>query len=84
MESNPIAKLYEIINDGKSGPSFFMGEIIKPIPDIEVNTQGLPLYQDDLLIDSLLKDQGDLQVNDKVLLICLGEKYLILSKVVSL
>lgn len=82
MVTNPIADLISIIDEGKSKPSFFIGEVVKVSP-LEVNTQGLPLYDDDLLIDKLLKDSNDLQKNDKVLLICLGEKYLIVSKVVE-
>lgn len=82
MVTNPIADLIKIIDEGKSKPSFFIGEVIETSP-LEVNTQGLPLYDDDLLIDKLLKDSNDLQKGDKVLLICLGEKYLIVSKVVE-
>lgn len=83
MGTNPIADLIGIIDLGKSGPSFFIGEVVKESP-LEVNTQGLPLYDDDLLIDKLLKESNDLQEKDKVLLICLGEKYLIVSKVVDI
>lgn len=83
MGTNPIADLIGIINEGKSGPSFFIGEVVKSSP-LEVNTQGLPLYEDDLLIDKLLKDSNELHIKDKVLLICLGEKYLIVSKVVDI
>ncbi|UEL47359.1 DUF2577 family protein [Terrisporobacter hibernicus] len=83
MGTNPIADLIGIIDEGKIGPSFYIGEVFKTSP-IEVNTQGLPLYDDDLLIDKLLKESNDLQEKDKVLLICLGEKYLIVSKVVDI
>ncbi|WP_343337268.1 hypothetical protein TPELB_23460 [Terrisporobacter petrolearius] len=83
MVTNPIADLIGIIDEGKTGTSFYIGEVVKTSP-IEVNTQGLPLYDDDLLIDKLLKESNDLQEKDKVLLICLGEKYLIVSKVVDI
>lgn len=83
METNPIADLLGIINEGKRVPSFFMGTVVKTSP-LQINTQGLPLYKDDLMIDKLLKDSGGLNKNDKVLLYCLGEKYLILSKVVNI
>lgn len=77
-----MADLLGIINEGKRGPSFFMGEVIKASP-IQINSQGLPLYKDDLMIDELIKKSG-LNKNDRVLLYCLGEKYLIVSKVVEI
>lgn len=115
MESNPFADLISIMRDeGKTPSSFFMGEIIKPLPNIEINTQGLPLYKSDLMIDKWLYDRNcigfecssasscpddgghkhtistnpslkdTLNPGDKVFLVCLGEKFLILSKVVDL
>lgn len=115
MESNPFADLIGIMRDeGKTPSSFFMGEVIKPLPNIEINTQGLQLYKDDLVIDKWLYDRNsiefecsnisscsddgghkhDISTNsslkntlipgDKVFLVCLGEKFLILSKVVDL
>ena len=105
MESNPFADLIGIMRDeGKTPSSFFMGEVIKPLPNIEINTQGLPLYKSDLMIDKWLYDRNcigfecssasscpddgghkhTLNPGDKVFLVCLGEKFLILSKVVDL
>lgn len=115
MKSNPFADLIGIIRDeGKTPSSFFMGEIIKPLPNIEINTQGLQLYKSDLVIDKWLYDRNSIEfecssvsscsddgghkhiintnpnlknilnTGDKVLLVCLGEKFLILSKVVDL
>lgn len=115
MKSNPFADLIGIIRDeGKTPSSFFMGEVIKPLPDIEINTQGLQLYKSDLVIDKWLYDRNSikfecssvgscpedsghkhtistdpslkntLNAGDKVFLVCLGEKFLILSKVVDL
>ena len=115
MKSNPFADLIGIIRDEGKGPSsFFMGEVIKPLPDIEINTQGLQLYKSDLVIDKWLYDRNYIEFEcltvkgcsddsghkhtietnpslknifnkgDKVFLVCLGEKFLILSKVVDL
>lgn len=81
--------------------SFFIAKITKPLPNVELMLNDVPLDKDDILIDSnLLKlNEADvtcstgsithnlkdsLNVGDKVILLKINDRFILISKVVSL
>lgn len=81
--------------------SFFIAKITKPLPNIELMLNDVPLDRDDILIDSnLLKlNEADvtcsagsinhnlkdpLNIGDKVILLKINDRFVLISKVVSL
>lgn len=90
---NPFSSLIKIMREegGQSISSSFLFGKYKGNKQVETN--GITLYSDDLFIDKWLKDRETiliddirepLNVGDSVLLANVGEKYVILCKVVSL
>ena len=80
---DPFLSLYEIMGEAtKIEASFFIGKIISPLPNLKVQLNDLTLDKDDFLISYGLKDI--LNINDKVVLLRIDDKFIILSKVVSI
>lgn len=82
-------------------PSFFIGKIIEPLPNIKIRLSDMDLVKSQLLIDKTLLDRHNfsvscsegsishnlndrLNVGDKVVLIFDEDKFIIISKVVSI
>ncbi len=86
MQDNPFGNLIEIMREeGKhfNTPSFYFGKIKSGTPNVSVFTNNITLDKRDLLIDKLVMDAG-LKQNDLVVLVPYGNKFIIISKVVSI
>lgn len=80
---------------------YYIGKIKSPLPNLEVELGGMPLYKQQLEIDKTLLDRHNfsvscssgsvshnlndtLNVGDKVIMLRNNEKFIIISKVVSI
>lgn len=80
---DPFLELYSLMGEAtKIEASFFIAKIISPLPNLKVQLNDLTLDKDDFLISYGLKDI--LNINDKVVLLRIDDKFIILSKVVSI
>ena len=80
---NPFLELYSLMGEAtKVEASFFIAKIISPLPNLKVNLNDLVLDKDDFLISYNLAD--NLSINDKVVLLRIDDKFIILDKVVSI
>ena len=99
---DPFLELYSLMGEAtKIDASFFIANIISPLPNLKVQLNDLVLDKDDFLISkSLLLSNNanitanecnikhnlkdELKVNDKVVLLRIDDKFIVLSKVVSI
>lgn len=82
-------------------PSYYIGKIKSPLPNLEVELGDMPLYKQQLEIDKTLLDRHNFSVScsngsithnlndtlntgDKVIMLKDREKFIIISKVVSI
>ena len=80
---NPFLELYSLMGEAtKVEASFFIAKVISPLPDLKVNLNDLVLDKDDFLISYNLAD--NLSINDKVVLLRIDDKFIILDKEVSI
>ena len=80
---NPFLELYSLMGEAtKVEASFFVAKVISPLPNLKVNLNDLVLDKDDFLISYNLAD--NLSINDKVVLLRIDDKFIILDKVVSI
>ena len=80
---NPFLELYSLMGEAtKIEASFFIAKVISPLPNLKVNLNDLVLDKDDFLISYNLAD--NLSINDKVVLLRIDDKFIILDKVVSI
>ena len=80
---NPFLELYSLMGEAtKVEASFFIAKVISPLPDLKVNLNDLVLDKDDFLISYNLAD--NLSINDKVVLLRIDDKFIILDKVVAI
>ena len=80
---NPFLELYSLMGEAtKVEASFFIARVISPLPNLKVNLNDLVLDKDDFLISYNLAD--NLSINDKVVLLRIDDKFIILDKVVSI
>ena len=80
---DPFLELYSLMGEAtKIEASFFIAKIISPLPNLIIQLNDLTLDKDDFLISYGLKDI--LNINDKVVLLRIDDKFIILSKVVSI
>ena len=81
--NNPFLELYSLMGEATNvEASFFIAKVISPLPNLKVNLNDLVLDKDDFLISYNLA--GNLSINDKVVLIRIDDKFIILDKVVSI
>ena len=81
--NNPFLELYSLMGEAtKVESSFFIAKVISPLPNLKVNLNDLVLDKDDFLISYNLAD--NLSINDKVVLLRIDDKFIILDKVVSI
>ena len=80
---NPFLELYSLMGEAtKVEASFFIAKVISPLPNLKINLNDLVLDKDDFLISYNLAD--NLSINDKVVLLRIDDKFIILDKVVSI
>ena len=80
---NPFLELYSLMGEAtKIEASFFISKVVSPLPNLKVNLNDLVLDKDDFLISYNLAD--NLSINDKVVLLRIDDKFIILDKVVSI
>lgn len=80
---DPFLELYSLMGEAtKIEASFFIAKVISPLPNLKIQLNDLTLDKDDFLISYGLKDI--LNINDKVVLLRIDDKFIILSKVVSI
>ena len=80
---DPFLELYSLMGEAtKIEASFFIAKVISPLPNLKVNLNDLILDKDDFLISYDLIDK--LEANDKVVLLRIDDKFIILDKVVSI
>ena len=80
---NPFLELYGLMGEAtKVEASFFIAKVISPLPNLKVTLNDLVLDKDDFLISYNLAD--NLSINDKVVLLRIDDKFIILDKVVSI
>ena len=80
---NPFLELYSLMGEAtKIEASFFIAKVTSPLPNLKVNLNDLVLDKDDFLISYNLAD--NLSINDKVVLLRIDDKFIILDKVVSI
>ena len=80
---NPFLELYSLMGEAtKVEASFFIAKVVSPLPDLKVNLNDLVLDKDDFLISYNLAD--NLSINDRVVLLRIDDKFIILDKVVSI
>ena len=80
---NPFLELYSLMGEAtKVEASFFIAKVISPLPNLKVNLNDLVLDKDDFLISYNLAN--NLSINDKVVLLRIDDKFIILDKVVSI
>ena len=65
-------------------PSFYFGKITSKLPNLKVALSDIELNKNNLLIDKVLLDRNDLSIGDKVIMLRDNNKFIIISKVVSL
>ena len=80
---NPFLELYSLMGEAtKVEASFFIAKVVSPLTNLKVNLNDLVLDKDDFLISYNLAD--NLSINDKVVLLRIDDKFIILDKVVSI
>ena len=80
---NPFLELYSLMGEAtKVEASFFVAKVVSPLPNLKVNLNDLVLDKDDFLISYNLAD--NLSINDRVVLLRIDDKFIILDKVVSI
>ena len=96
MEKNPFNAFLTIIRQEVQKaikPQLITGIVKSSLPDIIIETNGIPLDKDNLEIDKGLLDrhnlinnnyENKLNVGDKVVLLRQGDLFLVLNKVVKL
>ena len=81
--NNPFLELYSLMGEAtKVEASFFIAKVVSPLPNLKVNLNDLVLDKDDFLISYNLAN--NLSINDKVVLLRIDDKFIILDKVVSI
>ena len=65
-------------------PSFYFAKVTSELPDLKVVLNDMELSKNNLLIDSLLLNTNNLNVGDKVVMLRDNNKFIIISKVVSI
>lgn len=106
---NAYNELYELMGSATViEPSFFIGIISSPMPNLKVRMEGIELDKSDILIDKWLIDrnksmytldtscsvshkheikspiQDYLNIGDKVIILRINDKFILLSKVVNI
>ena len=85
--SDSFSNLIDILREeGKfyNEPSFYFAKVTSELPNLKVVLNDMELSKNNLLIDSLLLNTNNLNVGDKVVMLRDNNKFIIISKVVSI
>ena len=85
--NNPFNSLIDAIREeGKfyNEPSFYFAKVTSELPNLRVLINDMELNKNNLLIDSILLDTNRLSIGDKVVMLKDNNKFIIISKVVSI
>ena len=65
-------------------PSFYFAKVTSELPNLKVMINDMELDKNNLLIDKVLLDSNNLNISDKVVMLKDNNKFIIISKVVSI
>jgi hypothetical protein len=86
MNKNPYTELYELIKGAtKTEASFFIAQVINPLPNLEVSFGGIELDKNNLMISNSLLINNGLNIGDMILIYKMNDStFVVLDKVVSI
>jgi hypothetical protein len=85
--NSPFSDLIGLLREeGKfyNEPSFYFAKVTSELPNLKVMLNDMELGRSNLLIDSLLLNTNSLNIGDKVVMLRDNNKFIIISKVVSI
>lgn len=84
--NNPFSELINVLREEGSfynEPSFYFAKVTSKLPNLKVMLNDMELNKNNLLIDKILFDNNALNVGDRVIMLRDNNKFIIISKVVS-
>ena len=84
--NNPFSELINVLREEGSfynEPSFYLAKVTSELPNLKVMLNDMELNKNNLLIDKILFDNNALNVGDRVIMLRDNNKFIIISKVVS-
>ncbi|HJG96040.1 MAG TPA: DUF2577 domain-containing protein [Romboutsia timonensis] len=84
--NNPFSELINVLREEGSfynEPSFYFAKVTSKLPNLKVSLNDMELNKNNLLIDKILFDNNVLNVGDRVIMLRDNNKFIIISKVVS-
>ena len=84
--NNPFSELINVLREEGSfynEPSFYFAKVTSELPNLKVSLNDMELNKNNLLIDKILFDNNALNVGDRVIMLRDNNKFIIISKVVS-
>lgn len=84
--NNPFSELINVLREEGSfynEPSFYFAKVTSKLPNLKVSLNDMELNKNNLLIDKILFDNNALNVGDRVIMLRDNNKFIIISKVVS-
>ena len=85
--NNPFSELINVLREEGSfynEPSFYFAKVTSKLPNLKVSLNDIKLNKNNLLIDKILFDNNALNVGDRVIMLRDNNKFIIISKVVSI
>ena len=85
--NNPFSELINVLREEGSfynEPSFYFAKVTSKLPNLKVSLNDMELNKNNLLIDKILFDNNVLNVGDRVIMLRDNNKFIIISKVVSI
>lgn len=85
--NNPFSELINVLREEGSfynEPSFYFAKVTSELPNLKVMLNDMELNKNNLLIDKILFDNNALNVGDRVIMLRDNNKFIIISKVVSI
>lgn len=85
--NNPFSELINVLREEGSfynEPSFYFAKVTSELPNLKVILNNMELDKNNLLIDKILFDNNALNVGDRVVMLRDNNKFIIISKVVSI
>lgn len=85
--NNPFSELINVLREEGSfynEPSFYFAKVTSKLPNLKVSLNDMELNKNNLLIDKILFDNNALNVGDRVIMLRDNNKFIIISKVVSI
>lgn len=85
--NNPFSELINVLREEGSfynEPSFYFAKVTSELPNLKVMLNDMELNKNNLLIDKILFDNNALNIGDRVIMLRDNNKFIIISKVVSI